>query len=59
LNKYINLDRSKNEINSNLEQIRALDNNIPINVALTSSAPLSVDTEEELNKVRLLMNLKN
>ena len=59
LNEYVNLERSKNEINSNLEQMRALDNNIPINVALTPAAPLSVDTEEELNKVRLLMNLKN
>ena len=58
LEKFINLKRSKNEIERNLEQLRALDSGIKIDVALTSSLPLSVDTKEDLEKVRLLMNLK-
>jgi 3-deoxy-manno-octulosonate cytidylyltransferase (CMP-KDO synthetase) len=58
LKKYINLSRTKNEIERNLEQMRILDNNLDINVGLSSSVPLSVDTEEELEKVRQLMSLK-
>ena len=51
LTKYVNLARSKLEIERNLEQMRALENNMIINVGLSSSAPLSVDTEEDLKKV--------
>ena len=58
LKKYINFSRTKNEIERNLEQMRILDNNIDINVGLSSSVPLSVDTEKELEKVRYLMSLK-
>ena len=58
LKKYINFSRTKNEIERNLEQMRILDNNIDINVGLSSSVPLSVDTEKELEKVRHLMSLK-
>ena len=58
LKKYINLSRTKNEIERNLEQMRILDNNLNINVGLSSSVPLSVDTEGELEKVRQLMSLK-
>ena len=58
LKKYINLKRSKNEIDRNLEQMRALDNSIKIDVSIVSSAPLSVDTQKELEEVRSLMNLK-
>ena len=58
LEKFINLERSKNEIDRNLEQLRALDSGIQINVALTSSPPLSIDTQEDLEKIKLLMNLK-
>ena len=45
LEKFVNLERSKNEIDRNLEQLRALDSGIQINVALTSSPPLSIDTQ--------------
>tara|TARA_B100001123_G_C15087197_1_gene938111 strand:+ start:106 stop:837 length:732 start_codon:yes stop_codon:yes gene_type:complete len=51
LTKYVNLARSKLEMERNLEQMRALENNMIINVGLSSSAPLSVDTEEDLKKV--------
>jgi len=56
LKKYVNLPRSKLEIERNLEQMRALENDIEIKVALSDSIPLSVDTEEDLIKVKREMN---
>ena len=50
--KYVNLKRSKLELERNLEQMRALDNNIKIHVGLVNSIPLSVDTEEDLQEVK-------
>ena len=50
--KYVNLKRSKLELERNLEQMRALDNNIKIHVGLVNSIPLSVDTEEDLREVK-------
>jgi len=58
LNKYINLSRSVNEKTRSLEQMRLLDNNIDINVGLVSSAPHSVDTPNELEKIRKIMEYK-
>ena len=40
LKKFIELDQSKNEIENRLEQLRALDNNISINVGLANSSPI-------------------
>ena len=51
LTRYVSLSRSKFEIERNLEQMRAMDNNMLIKVGLTNSLPLSVDTEEDLKKV--------
>ena len=51
LTKYVKLPRSKLEIERNLEQMRAMENNINIKVGLCDSKPLSVDTEEDLIKV--------
>ena len=51
LTKYVKFSRSKLEIKRNLEQLRALDNNMVIKVGLSDSIPLSVDTEEDLIKV--------
>ena len=45
LKKFVELNQSKNEIENRLEQLRALDNDIEINVALASSSPIGVDTE--------------
>ena len=58
LNKYVNLKRTQNEIERSLEQMRAIDNNINIHVALSSSLPLSVDTKEELVAVKKSMEYK-
>ena len=51
LTKYVKLARSKLEIDRNLEQMRALDNNMRLKVGLSDSTPLSIDTEEDLSKV--------
>ena len=52
LTRYVSLERSKLEIERNLEQMRAMDNNMRIKVGLTDSMPLSVDTEADLEKVK-------
>ena len=56
LSKYVKLSRSTLEIERNLEQMRALENGIKIKVGLCSSAPLGVDTEQDLKKVAEEMN---
>ena len=52
LSRYVKLVRSKLEIERNLEQMRAIENSMIIKVGLADSIPLSVDTEEDLIKVR-------
>ena len=47
LEKFVQLSQSKNKIENRLEQLRALDNNIDINVSLANSSPIGVDTEED------------
>ena len=51
LTKYVRLSRSKLEMERNLEQMRAMENNLLIKVGLSDSMPLGVDTEEDLEKV--------
>ena len=56
LTKYVKLKRSKLEIERNLEQMRAMENNITIKVGLSDSTPLGVDTELDLQQVSQEMN---
>ena len=58
LEKFINLNQSKNEIKNRLEQLRALDNNIDINVSLAKSSPIGVDTMEDYQAVKKIMEDK-
>ena len=53
--RYVRLNQTNNELERNLEQLRALDNNMKIHVGYTTFPPLSVDTEEDLNKIKRLM----
>ena len=55
--RYVGLKRSKNEMNRNLEQLRALDNDMKINVVYTDDCPLSIDTEEDLNEIKKKMEI--
>ena len=56
LTKYVKFSRSKLEIERNLEQLRAMENNLVIKVGLSDSTPLGVDTEEDLKKISNEMN---
>ena len=58
LKKFVELNQSKNEIENSLEQLRALDNNFVINVALASSSPIGVDTEEDYLALKKIMEYK-
>ena len=59
LKNFVELPQSKNEIENKLEQLRALDNNIKINVALASKAPIGVDTEEDYLALKKIMEYKS
>ena len=59
LKKFVELSQSKNEIENRLEQLRALDNNIEINVALANSSPIGVDTEEDYLALKKIMEYKS
>ena len=58
LEKFIQLDQSKNEIQNRLEQLRALDNDIDINVSLAKSSPIGVDTKEDYLALKKIMEYK-
>ena len=51
--RFTMLDQSINEINLNLEQLRALDNEIQIKVAMTDYPHRGIDTKEDLNEIEL------
>ena len=48
----------KREIKEELEQLRALDHNIKINVALAKSSPIGVDTKEDYLAIKKIMEYK-
>ena len=52
LTKYVNLSRSKLEIERNLEQMRAMENNLIIKIGICDGQPLGVDTEKDLEKIK-------
>ena len=56
--RYVSLERSKLEQERKLEQLRALENDMKIEVGYTSIYPLSVDTEEDLIRIKQLMKNK-
>ena len=58
LKKFVRLNQSKNEIENRLEQLRALDNNIDIKVALAASSPIGIDTEEDYLALKKIKEYK-
>ena len=58
LKKFVSLKQSKNELENKLEQLRALDNDININVALANKSPIGVDTEEDYVAIKKIMKYK-
>ena len=59
LERFVKLEQSQNEIKNKLEQLRALDNNIEINVSLAKSSPIGVDTEEDYLAIKKIMEYKS
>ena len=59
IKKFVSLKQSHNEIKNNLEQLRAIDNDININVALAESSPIGVDTQEDFVAVKKIMEYKS
>jgi len=55
LERFVKLPPSANEQRERLEQLRALDAGMRIDVAIVDSVPLGVDTAEELAKARLMV----
>ena len=59
LKNYVSIKQSSNEIKSKLEQLRALDNNIKINVAQAKSSPIGLDTMEDYVAIKKIMEYKS
>ena len=59
LKNFISFNQSNNEVENNLEQLRALDNGIKINVALARTSPIGLDTEEDFIAIKKIMEYKS
>ena len=59
LEKFINLNQTKNEIEKKLEQLRALENNLKINVTLAKSSPIGIDTNQDYLALKKIMEYKS
>ncbi len=59
LEKFVKLSCSKLEKRESLEQLRALENNMTIAVAIVDAHPLSVDTQQDLEIIRKIISKKN
>ena len=59
LEKFVNLKQTENEISQKLEQLRAMENNISIDVFLANSSPIGVDTKKDYLEIKKLMEYKN
>ena len=59
LEKFISYNQSTSEAEYKLEQLRAIDNNIKINVGLAKSSPIGIDTEEDFIAIKKIMEYKS
>tara|TARA_B100000941_G_C28430024_1_gene513700 strand:- start:11 stop:754 length:744 start_codon:yes stop_codon:yes gene_type:complete len=59
LKKIFHLKQTYSEKKHKLEQLRPLENFIPINVVLAKKVPIGVDTKKDYNFVRKLLEKKN
>ena len=59
LEKFVRLKQTDREKKDKLEQLRALDNKLEINVALAKSSPIGVDTEEDYLAIKKIMEYKS
>ena len=59
LKKFVKLNQTKSEKKYRLEQLRALDNQINIDVVLANTAPVGVDTKKDYIEIKKLMEYKS
>ena len=59
LKKIISLNQTEDEIKNRLEQLRAMNNNISIDVVLSKNSPIGIDSMEDYKKVKNLLETKN
>jgi 3-deoxy-manno-octulosonate cytidylyltransferase (CMP-KDO synthetase) len=59
LEKFIRLKQTKNEIKNRLEQLRALENDLKINITLAKSSSIGVDTKEDYLALKKIMEYKS
>ena len=59
LKKFVSYKQSSSEQKYKLEQLRALENNIKINVALAKTSPIGVDTKEDFLAIKKIMEYKS
>ena len=59
LKKIIKLKQTKNEIKNRLEQLRAMENRIKINVALAKICPIGIDTMEDYVALKKILEYKS
>ena len=55
LKEFVSFNQSKNELANRLEQLRALDNNIRIDVALIDKNLFGIDTLDDLERIRKIL----
>ena len=58
LKKFVKLNQTENEKSKKLEQLRALDNGINIDVTFAKTIPIGVDTKEDYVELKNLMEYK-
>ena len=58
LKKFVNLNKNREEITEKLEQLRAINNGININVLLANHFSSGIDTEKDLIEYIKLLNKK-
>ena len=59
LEKFVNLNQTENEIKNRLEQLRALENDIKINITLAKYSPIGIDTKEDYLALKKIMEYKS
>ena len=59
LKKFVSFKQSSSEISEKLEQLRALDNGIKINVSLAESSSIGIDTQEDYVAIKKIMEYKS
>ncbi len=58
LKKFVKLNQTENEKDKKLEQLRALENGINIDVTFAKTTPIGVDTKEDYVELKNLMEYK-